>query len=313
MLDVLTITLNPAIDQTLKVNNFALDKVNRVKKIQNDPGGKGINVAAYLASSKLKVGATGFLGIDNPSLFKTIFRELKIKDKFIYVSGETRTNIKVVDEKSKTVTDINQAGFEIDENKLEKIEKTIFSKKLANWYVFSGSLPKGLDSDIYEKWILKAKELDIKVALDASGEALVNAVKAKPDLIKPNHHELAVLSSHEMLNSNDYISFSKKLIKEGIETVCVSMGEDGALIIKKDEAFHSIPASVNVKTTVGAGDAMLSGLILGEIKGLSTKESIKLATAYSMSAVQTVGPYLCNKDKIKEYCSGIKVVPFKLD
>ncbi|WP_321312505.1 1-phosphofructokinase [Halarcobacter sp.] len=307
MLDVLTITLNPAIDQTANIDNFQIDKVNRVSNFQNDPGGKGINVAAYLAVSKLKVGATGFLGVDNPSLFKKLFRDLEIEDKFIYVSGSTRTNVKVVDESNQTVTDINQSGFEIDINRLEKLEKVLFTSKQASWYVFSGSLPSGLGSDIYKRWIEKAHELGIKVALDASFEALKEAISTKPDLIKPNHHELMELVNKELSSIEEYIFEAKELVKKGIELVCISLGKDGALLINKDEVYYSKGKNVKVKTTVGAGDAMLSGLVLGQIKELSLEESLKKGTAFSMNAVETVGPYLSNKEKIKSYYDDIKV------
>jgi len=311
MLDVLTITLNPAIDQTVHIDDFKIDNVNRVNQIQNDPGGKGINVASYLASSNLKVGATGFLGIKNCKLFKNIFNILKIEDKFIYISGETRTNIKIVDNKNKTVTDINQSGFDISSTELAELEKVLFSKKEASWYVFSGSLPKGISSDIYKQWIEKAHKLGIKVALDASGDALSSALKSKPNLIKPNHIELSQIAAKDLTEISEFITYSNKLIEDGIETVCVSMGEEGALLIKKDEVYHSIPSKVDVNTTVGAGDAMLSGLILSEINEFSAMKSIKLATAYSMSAVETIGPYLSSKEKIEKYCDGVKIISLK--
>jgi 1-phosphofructokinase len=301
MLDVLTITLNPAIDQTVWIDDFQADSVNRIKKLQNDPGGKGINVAAYLAASGLKVGATGFLGKKNPLLFEKLFKKYKIKDSFIYLKEQTRTNLKIIDEKNQTVTDINQSGFQIDVKDLQRLEKALFSTPKAKWYVFSGSLPQGIKSDIYEQWIEKAHILGIKIALDASGEALIDAVKAKPELIKPNHHELSQLFSKEIKEQDEFIVYAKKLIATGINSVCISMGEKGALLVNYKEVFYSNPVKVNVSTTVGAGDAMLSGLILGNIKGFSTQKSLKIATAYSLSAIQTVGPYLESKKKLKKY------------
>ena len=307
MLDVLTITLNPAIDQTVSIDDFKIDQVNRVSKIQNDPGGKGINVAAYLAASGLKVGASGFLGENNPSLFQNIFEKININDMFVYISGDTRTNVKIVDEKNKTVTDVNQAGFTIQKENIQKLEEILFNEKRATWYVFSGSLPKGINSDIYKKWIQKAHELDIKIALDASGDSLKEALSAKPDLIKPNHHELSQILDKDLKTKQELIDEAKKLLSQGVQKVCISMGEEGALIFDKDKAFKALPGKVNIKTTVGAGDSMLSGLVLADIKKLSLDESIKIATAYSMGAVETVGPYLPSKDKIEEYKNKIEI------
>lgn len=308
MLDVLTITLNPAIDQTFNIEDFEVNKVNRVNQMQSDPGGKGINVASYLASSDLKVGATGFLGSKNSKIFDDIFSKLNIEDKFVYINEETRTNIKIVDSKNQTVTDVNQSGFEIKNEELQKLEEILFSKKEADWYVFSGSLPKGIAINIYEKWIEKAHSLGIKVALDASGDALKYAINANPDLIKPNHHELSQLNSEDLNSLDEYIKYAKKLIENGLDIICVSMGENGALLIKDDEVIHSIPSKVEIKTTVGAGDSMLAGLIYSFVKKLSFEESIKIATAYSMSSVETIGPYLSNKEKIKDYYNDVKIM-----
>lgn len=307
MLDVLTITLNPAIDQTVYIDDFAVDKVNRISKIQNDAGGKGINVASYLASSDLKVGVTGFLGANNMGIFEELFEKLFIENRFVFLNSETRTNVKVVDSKNKTVTDINQSGFHISDEKLKELEELLFSKKEANWYVFSGSLPNGLSKDIYKRWIIKAHELGIKVALDASGESFTEALSANPEIIKPNNHELASFVSQSLDTKNDIVFHAKKLLDDGIQIVCVSMGENGALILKENEIFHAMPSAVEVKTTVGAGDAMLSGLILSQIKNFDTKKSIKLATAYSMSSVETVGPYLSSKEDIKNYFDNVTV------
>ncbi len=314
MLDVLTVTLNPAIDQTVNINNFKIDSVNRVEKLQNSAAGKGVNVASYLASSNLKVGATGFLGSKNCEIFEEFFKKQNIENRFIYLDTQTRVNVKIVDPKNKTVTDVNQAGFEINDENLDKLEKILFSKKEASWYVFSGSLPKGIESNIYEKWINKAHELGIKVAFDASGDALINGIKAKPNLIKPNNHELSqLLSKNISCEIKEILPIAKDLINDGIETVCVSMGEKGSLIVNEKEAFHAVTLKAEVNTTVGAGDALLSGLVYSKINELSLEESIKLASTYSLNALKTIGAYLSSKEELKKLSNDLDVVPISLD
>jgi 1-phosphofructokinase len=314
MLDVLTVTLNPAIDQTVNINNFKIDSVNRVEKLQNSAAGKGVNVASYLASSDLKVGATGFLGSKNCEIFEEFFKKQNIENRFIYLDTQTRVNVKIVDPKNKTVTDVNQMGFEIDEENLIKLEKKLFSKKEASWYVFSGSLPKGIDNNIYEKWIKKAHDLGVKVAFDASGEALICGIKAKPELIKPNNHELSqLLSKNISCDIKEILPIAKDLINDGIETVCVSMGEKGSLIVNKKEAFHAIALKAEVSTTVGAGDALLSGLVYSKINELSLEESIKLASTYSLNALKTIGAYLSSKEELKKLSNDLDIMPISLD
>lgn len=314
MLDVLTVTLNPAIDQTVNINNFKIDSVNRVEKLQNSAAGKGVNVASYLASSDLKVGATGFLGSKNCEIFEEFFKKQNIENRFIYLDTQTRVNVKIVDPKNKTVTDVNQAGFEINDENLDKLEKILFSKKEASWYVFSGSLPKGIESNIYEKWINKAHDLGIKVAFDASGDALINGIKAKPNLIKPNNHELSqLLSKNISCEIKEILPIAKDIINDGIETVCVSMGEKGSLIVNEKEAFHAVALKAEVNTTVGAGDALLSGLVYSKINELSLEESIKLASTYSLNALKTIGAYLSSKEELKKLSNDLDVVPISLD
>jgi len=314
MLDVLTVTLNPAIDQTVNINNFKIDNVNRVEKLQNSAAGKGVNVASYLASSNLKVGATGFLGSKNCEIFEEFFKKQNIENRFIYLDTQTRVNVKIVDPKNKTVTDVNQAGFEINDENLNKLEKILFSKKEASWYVFSGSLPKGIESNIYEKWINKAHDLGIKVAFDASGDALINGIKAKPNLIKPNNHELSqLLSKNISCDIKEILPIAKNLIKDGIDTVCISMGEKGSLIVNEKEAFHAVALKAEVNTTVGAGDALLSGLVYSKINELSLEESIKLASTYSLNALKTIGAYLSSKEELKKLSNDLDVVPISLD
>jgi len=314
MLDVLTVTLNPAIDQTVNINNFKIDNVNRVEKLQNSAAGKGVNVASYLASSNLKVGATGFLGSKNCEIFEEFFKKQNIENRFIYLDTQTRVNVKIVDPKNKTVTDVNQAGFEINDENLNKLEKILFSKKEASWYVFSGSLPKGIESNIYEKWINKAHNLGIKIAFDASGDALINGMKAKPNLIKPNNHELSqLLSKNISCDIKEILPIAKNLIKDGIDTVCISMGEKGSLIVNEKEAFHAVALKAEVNTTVGAGDALLSGLVYSKINELSLEESIKLASTYSLNALKTIGAYLSSKEELKKLSNDLDVVPISLD
>lgn len=237
MLDIAAISLNPAIDETIFVDNFQLDSVNRSKKSIIDVGGKGINVASFLNSSKLKVASYGFLGKENSSIFDMFLNKHNILNENIKIEGKTRVNLKIVDEITSITTDINQEGFYVEEKDLKELEEKLFSKKIANWYVFSGSLPLGVPEDIYKSWIEKAKKLGAKTALDSSKNSFKKALEAKPNLIKPNIDELGQIYNKKFENIKEVLEQIKKLSKEGIETICVSLGDKGALLLKDNSLF----------------------------------------------------------------------------
>lgn len=143
---------------------------------------------------------------------------------------------------------------------------------------------------------------------------MINGIKAKPNLIKPNNHELSqLLSKNISCEIKEILPIAKDLINDGIETVCVSMGEKGSLIVNEKEAFHAVALKAEVNTTVGAGDALLSGLVYSKINELSLEESIKLASTYSLNALKTIGAYLSSKEELKKLSNDLDVVPISLD
>ena len=291
LLDVLSVSLSPAIDETLHIDNFELNKVNRVLPQSQviSPGGKGFTVACHLANYDLKVGITGFLGIWNDKIFRDRFEQLHITDLHIHLNTNTRTNIKIVDNISNRVTDINQPSFVISDAELKTLETQLFSKALAKWYIFSGSLPQGVNNQIYAHWIQKAHQIGVKVALDTSGEALKYGIEAKPDIIKPNHDELSQVVDNPINHISEIIPYAKQFCQQGIYTVCVSMGDKGAVFANGEQVFHLQPAQAQIKTTVGAGDAMLAGLLTGIMLGKNCQDSALLSMAYATYAVEHIG------------------------
>jgi 1-phosphofructokinase len=287
---ITTITLNPAIDQTITIDNFSAGSVNRVQEIRNDPGGKGVNVASALADYGLQTAATGFLGKDNPALFERLFADKKIQDRFVRLDGYTRTGIKIVDRTRQETTDINYPGLMPSETDVQALF-TLLGKMVSpdNWFVIAGSIPSNTSADIYNKLICALKNKGGHVALDASGEGFRQAVPAIPSLVKPNIDELQEFCGHKLTDQGQVISAAKGLLDLGIQTVIVSMGEQGALFLENDVVIQAIPPKVEVKSTVGAGDAMLSGMVAGKIEHKSLSDCARLATAFSVVAVSNIG------------------------
>lgn len=301
---IATITINPAIDQTVSIADFSAGRVNRVQNFRSDAGGKGVNVAAFLADYGLPVTATGFLGQENCQLFERFFRQKKIADRFVRIAGSTRTGIKIIDEVKQETTDINfpgQAPTPADIQLLFKIVDELSSD--CRWFVIAGSIPAGTSADIYRKMVTAIRQKGRQVALDASGDAFRQAVTAVPALVKPNIDELQEFCGHPLNTQAEMIGAARRLLDLGLQTVVVSMGAKGALFVEKDKAIRAVPPPVQVKSTVGAGDAMLSGLVAGKIENRSLKACARLATAFAVIAVTNIGaglPPAASMNKIED-------------
>jgi 1-phosphofructokinase len=289
-MSVVTVTANPAVDHTIWVPGFRAGEVNRVAREQLNPGGKGVNVAAFLAEFGVRVHATGFLGRPNAYLFEAFLDDAGISHDFVCVPGTTRTGIKIADEQAGATTDINFPGFEVGPDDLAALERKVAQIAEDRWVVLAGSLPAGAPKDTYRRLAERVHERGGKVALDTSGPALREALAAGPDLVKPNREELEELSGRTLNDRDALIRAAEELT--GVETVVVSLGADGALFVRDGEVAFATPPPVHVASTVGAGDAMVAGTIAGTLRGLELPRLAALATAFSADAISRIGPHL---------------------
>lgn len=299
---IATLTLNPAIDQTVRVDNFDLNTVNKGHSMQLDAGGKGVNVASILADYGCDVVATGFLGADNTNIFERLFAAKGISDKFVRIPGQTRTNVKLVDEAKQQTTDINMSGQAPAATAIEELALTIEELMLScDWFVLAGNLPPNVPASIYVTIINQLKKYGKSIVLDTSRDALQKAVLAGPTIIKPNLDELEQIVGYALSSQEEIKEAAKALLKYGIKLVIVSMGQQGALFVTQKRTFMAVPPSVSVKSTVGAGDAMVAGLIAGKIQGLSLPDCARLATAFSVGTITRVGPHLPASETLQSY------------
>lgn len=291
---IATLTLNPALDQTARSDGFTAGAVNRVLSDQFDPGGKGVLVASFLAQFDHNVAVTGFLGIDNIEAFTTLFTSKTIEDHFVKLDGRTRVNVKIVDPVLDQVTDINFPGLAPDEDAIDAVMRSV--KHLitsgVKTFVLAGSLPPGLHHGIYRDMVIMLKAHGARVYLDSSGEAMKLAIPAGPDAIKPNIEELRDITGKPLLNHREIVEAARQLDDGNIELVVVSMGPDGALFVTSERAILASPPKVTVKSTVGAGDAMVAGIVHCQQTGLTLEETARLSSAFSLGALSEIGSQL---------------------
>jgi 1-phosphofructokinase len=284
---IVTVTLNPAIDWTLQIPGFAAGRVNRVAGERTLPAGKGVNVAAALATAGAqRIVATGFLGRDNAAEFGRFLRERGIGEEFVRVNGATRTGIKIVDPQRQETTDINFPGAPVTDAELAELGTRIDQLASARpIFVLAGSVPPGVSEAIYQQMTIHLRERGCRVILDTSGAPLQHAVDARPDVIKPNIHELEAVVGTPLRDQSDVVAAARALCDHGIGLVVVSMGADGAVFVDRRNALLARPPAIAVNSSVGAGDAMVAGIVVALLASSSLEETARVATAFSLHAL----------------------------
>ncbi|MDO4303220.1 MAG: 1-phosphofructokinase [Bacillota bacterium] len=287
---IITVTMNPAIDKTVEIDKLIPGGLNRIRKVEYDAGGKGINVSKTIRELGGKSIATGFLGGNAGKTIESVLNEKGIKNDFIWVEGETRTNTKVFEENG-AVTELNEPGPEISEEKLEQLmEKLKGYAGAGTLFILSGSIPVGVDKQIYARIIRRVHEMGGEVLLDADGELFRNALKEQPDIIKPNCMELEEYAGYNYRASKEeLLTLARELKNQGIGTIAVSMGKSGSMFVHGDYEAVSPALSVKAHSTVGAGDAMVAALAYAWNEKLSDDDTVRLCVAAAAGAVTTIG------------------------
>lgn len=305
---IVTVTLNPAIDRTMIVENFKLGAVNRVVSVCEDMGGKGINVSKTLEGLNHDTVAIGFIGSKNFAVTQALINKEGITTDFVLVDAFTRTNTKVVDIVDNATTDINESGFFVDLQHIKQLKILVeqYAKK-SEVMIFSGSICKGITVDDYMDVINHANQYT-KVVLDADGEVLKQGCRLQPYMIKPNIFELQGILSKKLESQEEIIQAAKQLLEEfNMTYVLVSLGEKGSLLVSKQKAWFAKALKVDVKSTVGAGDAMLAGFIEKMLSSNDPVAALKLATACGGLAATKEGTQGFSFEEVSPWIEKVEV------
>lgn len=291
---VYTVTFNPAIDYVVYTDEMKIGVVNRAQDEKIYFGGKGINVSIILNELGIKSEALGFVaGFTGEAIEKGMAKD-GIKTDFIHLdNGFSRINIKI---RSTAETELNGQGPKIPEKKIDELFQKFDKIKNGDTIVLAGSIPSSLPLDIYEKILKYLQNKNIRTVVDATGDLLVNVLKYKPFLIKPNNFELSEIFGVTLKTTKDISDCALKLKEMGAVNVLVSMAGDGALLVDEDGKIHVCGVCKgNVKNTVGAGDSMVAGFIAGCENG-NYEYALKLGTAAGGATAFSDG--LAQKDLI---------------
>lgn len=275
---IYTVTFNPSLDYIIKINNFTVGMVNRSEEETIFPGGKGINVSIVLKNLGIESEVLGFIAGFTGEEIKSKVEEMGCTTNLIKLNeGISRINVKL---KGKVESEINGGGPKIDKKSLNKLFKQLEELKKGDILVLAGSIPRSLPEDIYEKIMEKLQDKDTKIVVDATKDLLVNVLKYKPFLIKPNNHELGEIFNVVLKTDKDIIEYGKKLQEKGAQNVLISMAGDGAILIDSNgKSYKSEVPKGKVKNSVGAGDSMVAGFVAGYLTTNNLYSAFKMGIA----------------------------------
>lgn len=273
---VYTVTLNPAIDYYMKINEIKND-VQSAEKVSLSYGGKGINVSVILTHLSIENTALGFVGGYTGEMLKELLETEKIHTDFISIDGDTRINVKIVGAKDIIV---NAKGPSITLKDEQNLIQKLSEIKDGDYLVLSGSIPNSMGDSAYERIIESVKNKNINLVVDTTGKALKSTLAYKPFLIKPNNFELEEFFGIKLNSKEDIIGCAKQLQNMGAKNVLISCGKDGMVLVDENGDINSEPIlDGEVKNTTGCGDSAVAGFLAGYIKKNNYRYALRVANA----------------------------------
>lgn len=299
---VITVTMNPALDKTATVDRVELGHLNRIKEFRMDAGGKGINVAKVLKGFRVKAAAWGIAGGHQGRLLREKLLAADIPCEFLEGAGETRVNMKVVDEAARLTTEFNEPGITVTPELLDEFsDKLVKGLAGVSYVVLGGSLPPGAPPDYYKLLIKAVQSREVPVILDADGEAFARGLEGAPYAIKPNIHELEHYLGRRLQSDGELVAAARELIAgKGVKLVQVSMGGSGSILVTAEEAHRAKPFPIVPLSTVGAGDSMVAAMVYGLLHRLPLPVIARLTSAAGTITASKAGTQVCTIEEVNE-------------
>jgi len=291
---IATVTLNPSLDEWIRLEKLKPGTLNRATDFLRYPGGKGINVSRAVQVLGEPTLAFALAGGDDGVILKQGMQRLKVPCAFVEVRGTTRNNYKIIETKTQGLTEINSPGPRVRAEALRILEQRLCRAR-PRFLTLSGSLPPGVRPSIYRRWIKLIQKRGIPVVLDASGSALRQGVRARPWLIKPNRDEAQELLGKRIQTGAQMVQAALDLTRLGPEHAVLSLGAQGALFaVRRPQAvWRAFSPRIRVQSAVGAGDSLVAGFLVGCLRGLSLPDAFQLGVATGTATAVTPGTELC--------------------
>jgi len=298
---IFTVTLNPAVDRELVVPAIEFDSVLRAIDWRVDYGGKGFNVSRLLVSLGSPSVAVGFAGGRSGELLRDGLSSLGIETDFVWIDGETRTNVSIVSQVDHRYVKANEPGPVISpESREQLLEKIRSLAKRDDWWVLAGSLPPGVTEPIYARMVEILREQGAKAILDTSGSALKQGCKAGPYLVKPNAFEAHQLSGLPVGTPAEIAAAAAAILEMGPEHIVTSLGKDGAMLLEDGQAWIAKSPKIEERNPIGAGDSMVGGLVWGLQQNLSLGEALRWGVACGAATASLSGTAVGTREMVED-------------
>jgi 1-phosphofructokinase family hexose kinase len=305
---IYTVTLNPAVDRELTVGDIAFDTVLRATEWRVDCGGKGFNVARMLKSLGGASVALGFAAGKSGEMLEDKLQSLGIETDFIWVKGETRTNVSIVSAENGQYVKVNEPGPTITDDDLAQLAKKIGNRaQSGDWWVLAGSLPPGVPTTYYTELIAIIQSAGAKVFLDTSDEALRQNCGAKPLLVKPNDEEAHELTGLPVGTKEEIAAVGRAISAMGPTSVVISLGKEGAVLVAENKAWLAASPKIIAANPIGAGDSMVAGIVWGLSQGDSMQDALCKGIACGAATASRKGTSVGTREQVDKLLSQVKL------
>lgn len=308
---ILTLTVNPAIDRNISADRLVFDDRAYILETSEAPGGRGINASMVIQSFGGKTFAIATAGGETGDHFREYLRAKKFNADLVPIGKEIRTNFTITDKHGLTVK-LNEQGPELTSEEIERIEASV-KKQLpkAKWLMLCGSLPQGVPDDFYAKLVEAARAAKVHTLIDADGEALLQAIEARPTLVTPNQQEAERVLNRALLARSHHIEAVERIQAMGAEQVLLSLGSRGAIAMEKDRIYEAVPPRIDAVCPIGAGDAMAAAFTWARWKNKEFWEALRWGVAAGTATAALPGVTFANLDQTKAVYKKVEVRPVR--
>jgi 1-phosphofructokinase/tagatose 6-phosphate kinase len=308
---LVTVTLNAAIDRTLTVPNFQRGLRHRASQALTLAGGKGINVARSLKVFGIPVVATGLAGGRTGARVIEELSHESILNDFVRIEGESRTSTAVVDPVTGSHTEINEWGPHVEPDELKSLREKLLSLAAdAEWVVFAGTLPRGVDDGFYADAIKDLTRRKVRCVLDSEGTALRLGVEAEPYLVSPNQHEAESLVGQEFSDEDDFLMALETIGEMGPRNVLISHEGGCYALLKEERKLRRYRASIvriEPVSPVGSGDVLLAGFLAARRAGRSLEEALCQAVGAATASTLETGAGCFDLEQAAEFARQVEI------
>ncbi len=306
---IATVTLNPAVDQTVTIDEFVLGDVNRCGLGSSDAGGKGLNASRVIHRLGRETLALGFVGGVTGAMIRAQLDTEGVRHAFDDVREMTRLNVMLFEDLSARRTRIYLPGAHVDRERIADLRRRLEELTSGSVVVLGGSLPPGLPDTTYADLVRWLRSRGIRAVVDTSGAALAHALSARPALVKPDVEEAADVLGRSITDDAEALAAARELCERGAENAVISQGSRGAVGVGPDGAWKAFAPSVVACSTVGSGDSMVAGIAIAFTEGSGLREGLRLGTAAGAGTALSPAAHLCRREDFELLLPRVRLAP----